>query len=151
MDEARERSFYDPRIAWEGAFPYEALRGFGIRPESSCAEVLDASFRIPPDALRDPEVNVSWETLRTPRKRLLVDLFCFELPPEAPAACGSEDGPAPAALPWRYLRGLAGACPPHRGKECAGDPPDLPLALEGALPRWDADEGGMAPEEERKP
>ena len=150
MGESEHRTFVDPALPWDGDFPYEVLRRFGVTPDSPADAVQDASFEMTPEDLADANVNLAWEQLRVPRRRLLIDFFCYQLPPEAPAA----DQTAAAAyypLPWAFVRKLAQTPPPSRepaegGHHAAWCPQPLPPAvmppaLGGSLPLWEGGTG----------
>jgi len=90
-------------IPWDGGHPYQVMSAFGVTPDSSSREVLDASFDLPDDS---PEVNRAWESLRQVRKRLQADFFLYDLPPEPAPAPRAHGGGAPP-LPWPFLHGLS--------------------------------------------
>jgi hypothetical protein len=137
MDEAEPRLTWDRLLAWDGAHPYEAMHRFGITPSSSAREVLDASFDMTPDDLRDAALNQAWELLRRPASRLLVDFFCYHLPEPAAPRGVAQAGDAPALpLPWAFLHALAFAAPPVGLDAPRVKPPAMPATLSTAPPWW---------------
>ncbi len=138
MSEKQYRAFVDPELPWDGGFPYRVLERFGIAPDSPADAVQDVSFEMSAADLADANVNLAWEQLRVPRRRLVVDFFCYELPPEAPQAEQAGEHSADYPLPWAFVRRLAQTAPPH------GEPPRahrvaMPPALGGEPPLWEAD------------
>ena len=128
MSEKQYRAFVDPELPWDGGFPYRVLERFGIAPDSPADAVQDVSFEMSAADLADANVNLAWEQLRVPRRRLVVDFFCYELPPEAPQAeqageHSADSPPPPPAPPARPPR----RAPPPR-------PPPPPTAV-GGRPR----------------
>lgn len=97
---------HDRLLVWDGELPYRTLARLGITPESTAKQVLDASFDMTPDDLRDDRVNAAWESLRSSRRRLIVDFFAYLLPEEPPPEAAPGPGPMPA-LPWAALRDIA--------------------------------------------
>ncbi|HEX6352949.1 hypothetical protein [Actinophytocola sp.] len=72
----------DPLTAWQGQFPYDALAPVGITPQSSQAEVKDASYALMTGKLmREPAVQKAWDELRDPLRRLMVDIQLYNLDP----------------------------------------------------------------------
>ncbi|TWP47532.1 hypothetical protein FKR81_31715 [Lentzea tibetensis] len=67
----------DPLTAWDGPFPYDVFADIGITPESSHAEVQNASFKLLRDNRFTHEARVAWDELRLRDRRLFVDLFVF--------------------------------------------------------------------------
>lgn len=65
------------------------MRRFGITPNSTATEVLDASFAMTPEQSANSSINDAWEALRITKTRLLADFFCLNLPAPGPAAPGS--------------------------------------------------------------
>ena len=69
----------DPLTKWDGLFPYDALAGVGITPESSMREVMDASFDLMAQGLMTPEMRQAWDELRFTQRRLFVDFFLYQV------------------------------------------------------------------------
>lgn len=66
----------DPLTVWEDGFPYALLAGAGITPDSSMAEIKEASFTLMKQGMT-PEQRAAWDTLRFPERRLVVDFFLY--------------------------------------------------------------------------
>ena len=134
------RLWPDPEVPWDGPRPYAELARFGLGPNSTLQQVLDASFDMSADDLSDEKLNSSWETLRSTRARLLVDFFCVDLPPPA-----EEDGTAfvgPRPVPLKLMDDLAATLPEVPGSLLAlGTMPRFSPSLASVNPWWDdADE-----------
>lgn len=69
----------DPSTIWEGPFPYDALVGVGITPESTMPEILDASFDLMANGQMTPEVRLVWDDLRIADRRMIVDFFLYQI------------------------------------------------------------------------
>ncbi len=136
MSEPKHQAFVDPALPWEGEFPYRVLRRFGITPDSPADAVQDASFDMSASDLADAAVNLAWEKLRVPRRRLVIDFFCYALPPEASPAPEAEKRADDYPLPWTFVRTLA-QTPPPQGARPTVAPAPMPPALGGALPLWE--------------
>jgi hypothetical protein len=93
---------FDPSIPWDGPFPYTVLARLGITPQSTSAEILDASYTIVAEAATDQRLNDAWESLRLTPRRLLADFFCFELDEPALATPGER----PSGVPWNLIETL---------------------------------------------
>jgi hypothetical protein len=59
--------------------PYDLLAVVGITPQSTMQQVLDASFDLMETGRMNAEMRAAWDTLRTPHRRLLVDLLRYPL------------------------------------------------------------------------
>jgi hypothetical protein len=110
----------DPLLPPEEAFAYRCLARFGITPESSAREVLDASFEMSPEELRDERINRAWESLRSSRTRLELDFFLLDLAATAPPPTASSGEPLPA-LPWKLVLDLSQAQPLPPPAAAAGE------------------------------
>ena len=69
----------DPLTAWPGPFPYDVLGEVGITPDSSHAEVGDASFVLMTRRLMNPVTQKAWDELRDVRRRLLADALLYDV------------------------------------------------------------------------
>lgn len=106
---------------------YAVLARFGVTPDSSIAQVLDASFEMSPADHASPAVNEAWESLRTVRQRILIDLFDPTLPPAPPALAPAAD----THIPWQLLAELATPDPDAFAAFAAlPDEPSLPDELD---------------------
>lgn len=76
----------DPLTAWDGEFPYDALEAADITPQSTQAEVEDASFTLMTRHLMNPVTQKAWNELRDVQRRLLADFLLYDLDPAAEAA-----------------------------------------------------------------
>ncbi len=98
--------WFDRLLVSEDDLPYRALAHLGIKPDSTAREVLDASFDMTPEDARDGRINAAWESLRSSRRRLVVDFFGYRLPEEPPPEPVSDPGLIPP-LPWGALQAIA--------------------------------------------
>ena len=71
----------DPLTAWDGEFPYDALEPAGITPQSTQAEVDDASFTLMTRHLMNPVTQKAWNQLRDVQRRLLADFLLYDVDP----------------------------------------------------------------------
>lgn len=133
MASNQKKTSVPPGLPWDGPFPYVLLARFGIIPESTAAQVLDASFDMA-DALSDPQTNDAWESLRLCRNRLFLDFFCAELPDDAATAVPSGRAPV-RPLPRGFLATLAQWVPDSSDGPAAFDPPD---AFHPDQPFWES-------------
>jgi len=138
MASQQETTSVPPGLPWDGPFPYVLLARFGITPNSTAAEVLDASFDMA-DALSDPPTNDAWESLRLCRNRLFLDFFCTDLPDDAAPAV-PRDGAPVRPLPRSFLESLARWVPdvadaPAGSAAAPFDPPDT---LRPDRPFWES-------------
>lgn len=69
----------DPRTVWAGSFPYDVLAPAGITPNSTQAEVEDASFTLMRKGLMNPAAQRAWNELRDPARRMVVDLLLYDV------------------------------------------------------------------------
>ncbi|WP_158630448.1 hypothetical protein [Glycomyces terrestris] len=74
----------DPRPAWDGRYPYEALEPAGIGPHSTQEEVENASFTLMTSGLMNAATQAAWDELREVPKRLLADALLYDV--DLPAA-----------------------------------------------------------------
>ncbi|MFJ2773960.1 hypothetical protein [Streptomyces sp. NPDC087300] len=81
----------DPRASWEGPFPYDALAPAGVTPWTSHADMQDVSFELLARHLMTPVTQQAWDELRTVRRRLLVDLFLYDVDPAAELPLAAEE------------------------------------------------------------
>jgi len=138
MPSKQEKTSVPPGLPWDGPFPYVLLARFGITPDSTAAQVLDASFDMA-DALSDPQTNDAWESLRLCRNRLFFDFFCTGLPDDDATAVPPEGVPV-RPLPRGFLVTLAQWVPDPSdaptGRDAAPfDPPDT---LRPDQPFWES-------------
>ncbi len=70
----------DPLTEWDGPFPYDVFADIGISPESSHAEVQNASFALLRENRFDRAARAAWDELRLLDRRLFVDLFVYPEP-----------------------------------------------------------------------
>lgn len=126
-----------PGLPWDGPFPYVLLARFGITPNSTAAQVLDASFDMA-DALSDPQTNDAWESLRLCRNRLFLDFFCSDLPDDATPVPAGGDPVRP--LPRRFLETFAQWVPDASDGPTGRDPAPFrpPDALRPDQPFWES-------------
>jgi hypothetical protein len=99
----------DQLTVWSGQFPYDALAPAGITPQSSQAEVEDASFALMTKRMMNSTTQKAWDELRDPQRRLLVDMLLYNVDP------AEEIGRARARL--------------ERELADTGEPPELAEAL----------------------
>jgi hypothetical protein len=71
----------DQLTVWNGQFPYDLLAAVGITPQSSQAEVEDASFALMTKRMMNPATQKAWDELRDPQRRLLVDILLYNADP----------------------------------------------------------------------
>lgn len=69
----------DPDFRWPSPFPYDVLAPFGLTPESSAQQILDASFDLMASHALTPAVRAAWDAVRNPENRLLLDLFFYHV------------------------------------------------------------------------
>ncbi|GAB2717037.1 hypothetical protein [Streptomyces bullii] len=80
--------------------PYAALAPVGVTPLTTHAEMQDVSFELQARGLMTRRTQQAWNDLRTLRRRLLLDLFVYDLGdaggPDDGAGddgCGQRSGP----------------------------------------------------------
>lgn len=71
----------DPLTVWNGTYPYDALAAVGITPESTQADVEQASFDLMAAGLMNPATQKAWAELRDVRLRLLADFLQYDVDP----------------------------------------------------------------------
>ncbi|MFK4065634.1 hypothetical protein [Streptomyces sp. NPDC029674] len=115
----------DPSAAGGGPSPYEVLAPAGVTPWTSHSDMRDVSFELLARHLMTPVTQQAWDELRGVRRRLLVDLFLYDvdLAVELPLALEDID------------RALAAEPPPR--EEPAGPLPEATAALLDDLIRFD--------------
>lgn len=76
--------FKDPRLPWEGDFPYERLNRklreaghAGLGPSSTGQEVKDSLFDLMEGGRVSPDDRLAWDELRIPERRLALDFFMY--------------------------------------------------------------------------
>lgn len=69
----------DPVALRESTFPYLALREAGVTPASPTEVVSDAAFTLMERGAISWQERVAWDQLRTPAKRLLLDVRMYRL------------------------------------------------------------------------
>ena len=97
----------DPVALREPTFPYLALGSADVTPASPTEVVTDAAFTLMERGGISWQERVAWDQLRTPAKRLLVDVRMYRLrEPDALGAALAVLDPAtePALLPWLCAR-----------------------------------------------
>jgi hypothetical protein len=145
-DEPESRTFVDPALPWDGEFPYRVLERFGVAPDSPAEVVQDASFEMTAADMADAGVNLAWEQLRVPRRRLVSDFLCYHLPLEAPPSRRGAGRSGEYPLPWAFVRALA-QTPPPRSEAPRVPAPALPPTLDGC-PLWETDAAPLPTEGE---
>lgn len=74
----------DPWTVWDGQYPYDVLAPAGITPESSQAEIRDASFTLMTKGMmKNPVTQKAWDDLRNTQRRLLADFLLYDVDPAA--------------------------------------------------------------------
>lgn len=72
----------DPGTGWDGPFPYDELAAVATW-RMSHADIQKVPFALMRRRLMTPRTQQAWETLRTPRSRMLVDLFLYDVVDDA--------------------------------------------------------------------
>jgi len=90
---------------------YDVLAGVGVTPHSSMREVLDGSFELMAQGRMTPDARRAWDELRSPPRRLVVDLLRY------PVDLAAEVAQAQAALAEALARWADVPLPP--GPEAA--------------------------------
>ncbi len=97
----------DPVALREPTFPYLALSSAGVTPASPTEVVADAAFTLMERGGISWRERVAWDQLRTPAKRLLVDVRMYRL--REPVALGQalatlDPATEPSSLSWLCAR-----------------------------------------------
>ena len=71
----------DPLTVWNGQYPYDALAVAGITPQSSQADVEQASFTLMATHTMNPTTQKAWHELRDIQRRLLADFLLYDIDP----------------------------------------------------------------------
>ncbi|WP_405868200.1 MULTISPECIES: hypothetical protein [unclassified Streptomyces] len=82
--------------------PYAALAPVGVTPWTAHEEMQDVSFELQARGLMSPLTQQAWNDLRSTRRRLLADLFLYDVgdgPGDEEAPAGTEDPARPAGPP----------------------------------------------------
>jgi hypothetical protein len=70
----------DPWLEWvSGPFPYDALSGGKITPESSMSQIKDVPFDLIELGQWDMQARLAWEQLRIAERRLWIDFLLYPL------------------------------------------------------------------------
>jgi hypothetical protein len=80
----------DPRLCWDGEFPYEALAAAGITPHSTQDEVRRANFDLMRKRALTPQARQAWDELRDPERRMIADFLLYDLDADAEIAASAE-------------------------------------------------------------
>ncbi|GAB2869202.1 hypothetical protein GCM10027074_41110 [Streptomyces deserti] len=68
--------------------PYAALAPVGVTPRTTHAEMQDVSFELQARRLMTRQTQQAWNDLRNVRRRLLLDLFLYDLGGDGPDGAG---------------------------------------------------------------
>jgi hypothetical protein len=88
----------DPAGGPGGTAPYAVLAAAGVTPWTTQGEMQDVSFELHERGLMSPQTQQAWNDLRSTRRRLLFDLFLYDLgdgPQECGEAAVGAGGPPP--------------------------------------------------------
>ncbi|MCX4884381.1 MULTISPECIES: hypothetical protein [unclassified Streptomyces] len=85
--------------------PYAALAPVGVTPWTTHEEMQDVAFELLGRGLMSPQTQQAWNDLRSTRRRLLADLFLYDIgdapgAEEAPAGRGDPERPAGPPPVW---------------------------------------------------
>lgn len=109
----------DPCADGHGPLPYDVLTPVGVTPWTTHRDMQDVSFELLARHLMTPATQQAWDALRSVRRRILVDLFLYDvdLAAELPLALAGIDSalaaepvpqdPPPGTLPEPAARLLA--------------------------------------------
>lgn len=106
----------DPLTRWDNLFPYDVLAFAGITPDSTIAEIRDASFDLMARNEMTPEVRQAWDDLRIASRRVVVDFFLYQIDVAAELATA---GSSLEEVLQRWAE------PPDPGPLLAPDPTEL--------------------------
>ncbi|MFH8610473.1 hypothetical protein ACH4D5_23620 [Streptomyces sp. NPDC018029] len=81
----------DPSADGGGPSPYEVLAPAGVTPWTSHKDMQDVSFELLARHLMTPVTQQAWDELRGVRRRLLVDLFLYDVDPAAELPLALDD------------------------------------------------------------
>ncbi|MEU6253668.1 hypothetical protein [Streptomyces sp. NPDC047043] len=95
----------DPAGGPTGTSPYAALAPAGVTPWTTQAEMQDVSFELHERGLMSPQTQQAWNDLRSTRRRLLFDLFLYDIgdgpgADEVPEESGEAARPAGPPPVW---------------------------------------------------
>lgn len=78
-----------------GTSPYAALAPVGVTPWTTHAEMQDVSFALQERALMDSRTQQAWNDLRAVRRRLLFDLYVYDVDANNDNNTNDANGNAP--------------------------------------------------------
>jgi hypothetical protein len=89
----------DPAGGPTGAVPYAVLAAAGVTPWTGQGEMQDVSFELQARGLMSPQTQQAWNDLRSTRRRLLFDLFLYDVG-DGPEEAGEAEGPGGPPPVW---------------------------------------------------